>query len=288
MEQQNMLSSHLRDGRIPRMVNAILIDEAHRTKHARLPHTHENELELFYVYDGAGDYMVDNRTYHIRRGDIVICNAGVLHGEDGNGKRTTRSYSIALADVAFRGLPDNWLCERLEEPVVPTGLLADQVGQMIRLLYFLSADLKHLQETCNSLANAVLLLTHDLLLSRERHPEDTARLPADVLAHRVQRYLDQHFREPITLQSISKALNISEYYLAHVFKDEVGVPPMRYVMKRRIGEAQSLLTNTTLPIAEISERLSFNSPCHFNTMFNKYVGTPPGKYRQSFRMMRDG
>ena len=61
------------------------------------------------------------------------------------------------------------------------------------------------------------------------------------------------------------------------------MPPMQYVMKRRIGEAQGFLMNTSIPIAEIADTLGFSSICHFNTMFKKYTGTPPGKFRQSFK-----
>ena len=73
-----------------------------------------------------------------------------------------------------------------------------------------------------------------------------------VLAHRVRRYLDAHHCEPITLRMVAERLRVSEYYLAHVFKQEFGVPPMQYVMKRRIGEAQGILmpvsyTHLTLP-----------------------------------------
>ena len=78
-------------------------------------------------------------------------------------------------------------------------------------------------------------------------------------------------------------LRVSEYYLAHVFKQEFGVPPMQYVMKRRIGEAQGILMHTETPIAEIADTLGFSSICHFNAMFKKYTGTPPGRFRQSFR-----
>ena len=58
-------------------------------------------------------------------------------------------------------------------------------------------------------------------------------------------------------------------------------------MKRRIGEAQELLMNTNLSIAEVADRLGYSSVCHFNAMFKKNVGMPPGKFRQSFQS-KDG
>ena len=113
-------------------------------------------------------------------------------------------------------------------------------------------------------------------------------LKNSVLAHRVRHYLDEHHSEPLTLRIVADRLRVSEYYLAHVFKQEFGVPPMQYVMKRRIGEAQELLMNTSLPIAEVADRLGYSSVCHFNAMFKKNVGMPPGKFRRSFQSEEDG
>ena len=266
----------------PKFVNCILIDRSSNDKQSHLPHVHEAELELFYVYAGEGEYMVDNRRYPIRAGDIVVCNAGVLHGEEPSLVRQIHSYSVAITNVQFEGLPPNCLTDSNTRPVVSCGQLAGHVGQLMQLLYMLSADMAHLNELCSSLACSVLLLAQALLRSRDRNAAIDEQEQPSVLAHRVRQYLDEHHNEQLTLREAAERLHISEYYLAHVFKQEFGLPPMQYVMKRRIGEAQELLMNTDLPIAEVADRLGYSSVCHFNAMFKKNVGLPPGKFRQSF------
>ena len=216
-------------------------------------------------------------------GDIVICNQGVLHGEEPEQVRQIRSYSVALTGVQVEGLPPNCLIAAGEYPVVSCGQLAAQVGETMRLLYLLSADTDNPGAVCSSLAEAMLNLTDALLCSRVQQRENDGSQIPSVLAHRVRRFLDSHHREPITLRMVAEQLRVSEYYLAHVFKQEFGVPPMQYVMKRRIGEAQGILMHTETPIAEIADTLGFSSICHFNAMFKKYTGTPPGRFRQSFR-----
>lgn len=263
MNSINPLSSHLRDSRIPQYCTSHFINEEHSNKHSRLPHIHDNFLELFYVYSGKGRYMVDSQFYDIQEGDIIICNAALL------------------------GLPDNCLCDEETTPVISCGMLSEHIGSIFRLIHLLSSDEKNLGETCNCLSQSLLLLTYEMLLSRSRNLSIRARTTASATADRIRRYLDVHYREPLTLPSIASALHISEYYLAHVFKDEFGVPPMQYVMKRRIGEAQGLLMDTSIPIGDIADHLGFSSICHLNTMFNKYVGIPPGKYRQSMREMKE-
>lgn len=140
-------------------VNCVAIDRNDNNRQSILPHIHENRLELFYVCSGNGQYMVDNRYYPIGKGDIVICNQGVLHGEEPEQVRQIRSYSVALTGVQVEGLPPNCLIAAGEYPVVSCGQLAAQVGETMRLLYLLSADTDNLGAVCSSLAEAMLNLT---------------------------------------------------------------------------------------------------------------------------------
>lgn len=280
-------SIHFRNNRIPKFHVSHFINEEHNNRHSRLPHAHKDFLELFYVYSGTGRYMVNDRSYDIQEGDIVICNAGVLHGENPSDSRQVRSYCVGISQVSLLGLPDNTLCEPDICPVLSCGLLQQQIGEIFRLIYLLSNDTKTLGETCTSLSISLLLLTYELLQSRERHAIIRTQTSSSATADRVRQYLDEHYRESLTLEQISKDLHINAYYLAHTFKNEFGVPPIQYAMKRRIGEAQGLLIDTNIPIGDIADSLGFSSPCHLNTMFNKYVGIPPGKYRQSFKNMEE-
>ena len=159
--------------------------------------------------------------------------------------------------------------------MVSCGQLARQVSETMHLLYLLSADAGNLHAVCCSLAEAMLNLTDALLCSRVQQRENDGSQIPSVLAHRVRRFLDSHHREPITLRMVAEQLRVSEYYLAHVFKQEFGVPPMQYVMKRRIGEAQGILMHTETPIAEIADTLGFSSICHFNAMFKNIPAHRP-------------
>ena len=129
------------------------------------------------------------------QGDIVVCNAGVLHGEEPSLVRQIHSYSIAVTGAQFEGLPPNCLTDRYTNPVVSCGQLAVHVGQLMQLLYLLSADTAHLGNVCGSLAYSMLLLTQALLNSRARNEAIDEMEQPSVLAHRVRQYLDEHHSE---------------------------------------------------------------------------------------------
>ena len=109
-----------------------------------------------------------------------------------------------------------------------------------------------------------------------------------ILGNRVKRYIDANFREPLTLQMIADALNVSTYYMSHVFKDMCGYAPMTYLQKRRIGEAQTLLIHTKKSISEIAYSLGYDAQSHFNQQFSRHVGMAPGEFRRQYVVSRKG
>lgn len=85
--------------------------------------------------------------------------------------------------------------------------------------------------------------------------EASARQKREHLVYRILDYLNEHYAEPLSLNFICEKFFISALYLSHAFKKETGLSPMQYIMQRRIGKAQSLLVETSLPIQDIEDRL---------------------------------
>ena len=108
------------------------------------------------------------------------------------------------------------------------------------------------------------------------------------LAMSVRGYLDAHYTETISLPDISRAMNLSMYHLAHVFKKIVGYAPMQYVAKRRIGEAQEKLIHTCLPITDIALGVGYNNVSSFNYAFSKFAGMSPSQFRDRYAAGRTG
>lgn len=272
--------------RPPRLISASKIDSSYSI-HPRVLHKHADFLELLYVRSGTGVYIIEEQRYNISQGDIIICNAGVLHDEDPSQSRDLNTYALAVADVSVKGLPPNCLIEPIYSPVFPAGECAETTGQLMGMIHsLLATNSKGATETCNYLSLALL---SKLLLVIRKYCEsegNTVRSRTDIIAGQVKSYIDTHFDEQFTLQDISDAIRVSPYHLAHMFKETTGYSPMQYTVRRRLGEAQSLLITTGLSVTEIAVMVGFGSPCHFNTMFSKYIGMSPSRYRSSY-VVRD-
>ncbi|WP_122790404.1 AraC family transcriptional regulator [Intestinibacillus sp. Marseille-P6563] len=283
---QCFASSHFESsferGKPPHLLSASKIDSSYSI-HPRILHKHPDFLELLYVRSGSGVYIVDEQRYNISKGDVIICNAGVLHDEDPSQSKDLNTYSLAMSEVAVKGLPANCLIAAEYSPVFPAGECADTISQLMGTIHsLLATDAKGTTETCNYLAAA---LVSELLLVIRKYCEsegNTVRSRTDIIAGQVKSYIDTHFDEQFTLQDISDAIRVSPYHLAHMFKETTGYSPMQYTVRRRLGEAQSLLITTNMSVTEIAVSVGFGNPCHFNTMFSKYIGMSPSRYRSSY------
>lgn len=268
--------------RPPRLLSASKID-ASTTIHPRVLHKHDNFCELLFVRTGSGSYIVEETRYPIRQGDLVLCNAGILHDEDPARSVDLNMLSIAMTDLHVKGLPLNHFVDADTVPVFPAGVFADMVDfLMISIFDLLAEDPVDSVETCNYLT-AGLVSSILMILSRRCTQENPVGVSkSNLIAERVKAYINAHYSEDLTLQDISDALHISIYYLAHVFKQQTGYSPKQYMLRRRLGEAQTLLISTDLSITSISLAVGYGNPNHFDRMFSKYIGMSPSNYRSFY------
>ncbi len=93
---------------------------------------------------------------------------------------------------------------------------------------------------------------------------------------------DRSFAEPLDLDALAGAANVSRYHFARRFADAYGETPMRYVTRRRIERAQDLLRSANLTVTEICVMVGFSSLGSFSTRFRELVGESPTEYRDRY------
>jgi AraC family transcriptional regulator len=106
----------------------------------------------------------------------------------------------------------------------------------------------------------------------------SSELPAYTL-RRVTQYIQENLRRDLRLVELSALVHMSPYHFARLFKRSTGVPPHRFLVRRRIDEARALLAARTVPVAEVAQLVGFRTPSHFTTTFRRVTGITPTAYR---------
>jgi len=96
---------------------------------------------------------------------------------------------------------------------------------------------------------------------------------------RVVRYVNDHFAEPLSLQSVAHEVGYSPNYLSHCFKISLGLNFCTLLACIRVEYAKTLLTKTAKSMLEIGLESGFGSERSFHRQFKNITGTTPGEYR---------
>ncbi|CAM3474386.1 response regulator [Paenibacillus lupini] len=91
-------------------------------------------------------------------------------------------------------------------------------------------------------------------------------------------YIQQHYQQEISLQSISQFVHLSKNYFANLFKKEVGESFLEYVTRVRIEKAKVLLAGE-MKAAEVGQLVGIPDPKYFSKVFKKITGATPSEYR---------
>ena len=263
----------------PRLVYACDLPPNVLSSHLRAMHAHQDLTEVLLIYSGGGELLLGGRKHAICPGDLVIYNPGVVHDEWSWRENEVGHYCIGVNGLHMPGLRENALIPEEQNCVFSAGDSFEKLRTLFEMIYHsLLAGEPQAELFCDGLTRALLIKVLSVVNGAGASPIE----PPDVLGKRIQDYIDTHYTEALTLQSIGDALHISPYYLSHVFKKEVGYSPMQYLLRRRIGEAQTLLLTTSLPVGQISEKVGYDTQSYFNQQFTKQMGMSPGRYRQVF------
>jgi len=116
-----------------------------------------------------------------------------------------------------------------------------------------------------------------LRLSESVHP------PLSNSVRTCQALIDARPERPWTLSDLAQATGLSPYHLVRTFRQQVGDTPIRYLLKRRIGQAVQLLIETEQPITRIAQETGFDNANYFAKAFRHWMNLSPSQFRQRAR-----
>ena len=95
-------------------------------------------------------------------------------------------------------------------------------------------------------------------------------------------YIYNNLHSPISLDELAAEAELSEGYLSKLFRKEVGVTIVQYIMSKRIDAAKNLLIFSEYSTVEIANYLCFSSESYFINVFKKLTGLTPKRFRELY------
>ncbi len=264
------------------------IERLKRTEHYSMTGNHFHDFyELYYLLSGERIYFIQNTTYLVRQGDLVLIDKRLLHKTINTGLPEHERILLHFDDALLREpeLTELFSCG---SPILPaTEAFSAEVRRLL---------LRMLQETSeqdvyykNSMENLIAELLIQCIRYQNRLPaqSDAAMTQPHVLHPKMTEiihYLNESYTEQLTLADIAAAHNLSTTYVSRIFKRTTGFSFVEYLNHIRIREAQRLLRETTMPITRIAEEVGFQSITHFGRVFKQISHASPRAFRSRTEM----
>jgi AraC-like DNA-binding protein len=101
---------------------------------------------------------------------------------------------------------------------------------------------------------------------------------------RVQDYIEEQLAERLSLADLARSAGLSRMHFAAQFRAATGMRPHEYLVRRRIQKAQEMLLTTSTPLVEVALSVGFQTQAHFTTVFRRFLGETPGRWREAQRL----
>lgn len=102
--------------------------------------------------------------------------------------------------------------------------------------------------------------------------------------HNIKEYLENNYKERISLDQLSERFFINKFYLTRLFRETYGISVNNYLIKLRIAHAKLLLRSSDMSVEKIGFECGIGNANYFTKVFKKWEGMPPGEYRKMKRI----
>lgn len=244
-------------------------------------------FELTYILDGEIEHTMDGASAVLKKGNYFFVGIGTAHRYRRIGKTPCKLWNfLFLPEFIDRTLAG---CEDFAEllrgcelrlgsfsaPDSPADrVFFDANGRVLALLTEIRRE--YAQRQCGYLEAVRCALVRILIETIRQSP---AQEPPDDLCRAICAYLDRHYREPLRLDALSRALHYSPAYLSARFRAGCGRTMQSYCQRLRILESCRLLSGTELKISEVAHTVGYENLKFFNRLFREALHMTPREYR---------
>ena len=246
------------------------------------------EYEIISVRAGSLSLILDEHRFTVSAGELVLLPEGTLHtGLPFECEYDCIVFSEELLSDRFgygglrdilRRIPKNDRITAEESPEMHR-LLSQLISALERLH---GAENKEKRMAAETYCIGLLYQFFGVALMEERFSDRVVecRRHTDQLK-RVIGYIEENYREEITLSDLAAAAGLSDKYLCRIFSQITGKSPVEYLNEYRVDRACMLLSDTDSQLLDIAYSCGFNDQSYFIKIFKRYKGVTPGKYRNS-------
>ena len=254
------------------------------------------------VEDGEGELVYEGKKYELRSGDVVFIDCRKAYSHSTGMNLNAGLWSLRWCHFYGPSMPAIYAkyCERGGLPVIrgvdmvrgadmghgadvsrgagmARGADVSQYKTLLTDIYTLASSSDYIRDMrINGKLNDLLTLLMESSWHREAH----TNAPKKMDISSVKSFLDEHYKEKLSLEAVASHFFIDKHYLARLFKEQYGVTLVTYLQQVRITHAKRMLRFTDKSIEEIGLECGIGDLNYFSRVFKKLEGVSPSEFRR--------
>lgn len=246
-------------------------------------HMH-GSFELDYILDGTAQCRRGTETRVVRPGDFVLFNPHESHGYVALEDKVVTMLSLQIHQLFARRYVEiipklRFSCNEIND------LSSDQYDALKKVLF--QTAMAHFGNSASkkfdTLGYATLLLgrlVSTLSWKLVQNPDSSEKELEKSRVQRLINYIDENYRQKITLSMLAEMEGISSTHMSHFFRKAFGISFQAYLSAQRLEKALVLLHDKTIPIVDICMNCGFSDSRYLEAACRKAFGCSVAEYRE--------
>lgn len=232
---------------------------------------------FFLVTAGSGKLVYEGQTWPLAAGDCAFIDCRKAYAQSSSEDDMWSLKWIHFHGASMSGIYEKYV-QRGGGPVIAGGEDTSAFSGLLTELLALAGSEDYIRDMRIN-EKITCLLTR--IMAQSWHPENRSKSPWKKQSLQyVKSYLEEHYREHITLDQLAGRFYINKFYLARTFREQFGVTILGYLDQLRITRAKRLLRFSDLTVEAVGREVGIPEPGYFSRVFKKVEGVSPGEYRR--------
>ncbi len=253
-----------------------------------------HDCRLFYILHGQGEIVIENKSYPIKAGSVILFQAGTEYVWQTNDMRYiainfdyTQDFchiKNSFSPIKSELFPKDNFSKKIafsDAPELNNEIVffdwATVESKITNLAVEINTAVEFKDELLSSLLKAIIIS----IVSHNREQKSSGDAKGALLARRIIGYIQQNYNKPIKNEDIADYFYFNPSYVNRIFKAHTGFSLKTFIIDYRINQAMEILRTQTISVSEVAFMVGFTDIPHFIKTFKSHVGKTPNEYRTS-------
>ena len=234
----------------------------------------KGRLDYYLMYINSGSLTIFNGDTPISAsaGDLIIFHSNTRYSYAYRGGEAISYYWVHFTGGEVESRLDEYSLSCF--PTVYSTEPQNHIPNRFRTIFdaFPKQDDLRERELAALLERLLITASRSVIKDSERRGKLTSSL----------RYIALNYSKEIRIAELASIEHLSVSRFNYLFKEQMGMPPTRYILSLRMSSAKELLVSTDLPVKQIGIMCGYDDPHFFSKAFKTFHGTSPAEYRKGF------